>query len=477
MQVEVGGAAAHAGLSQRQFSYRQVDQQDMEDDMDVAALPLPMGDDIPFDMEDFMDVAALPLNEENNREETARLHLANIQLRPVDEETPPFAPPGPAALGMPPVTPPAPRPISPVEQAPEPLADDGDAHVGADSLSPLARRVKASIAKVKAERKLLTTNKDILQGFKCAVTYDLDTFIEENVSEHSCGKMSHQCPYCGARFWALESTQLGEYTACCKRGKIKLPPLAAPTPTVKRLLLAQDPVSKAMRSRLRTINTNVSFSSIQMNDNHQLPGRPSVPFFRMQGTSIHRIGALTPAQGVPPSFMQCFFLENSTNGITDRTGRLQDPAGISVLRAVHDEVRQYNPFILTMKANLEHFPSDAPDYHVVFSDTPPAHALGPRTYNAPTAMEVGGIVMGEPGVSDPRKVTIVSRANPPPHHLKSVRSKHSTYDPLSYTLLHMQGCQGWRIGMHTHTLMGNAWADNAAKMVTVLDYYRYLLRH
>jgi hypothetical protein len=346
-----------------------------------------------------------------------------------------------------------------------------DAEAVADGLSPLARQLKATTLAVKQERRLLLTNTDALRGAGCAVRYTIDDFREDDVSEHYCGKMCHSCPYCGARFWALESLKSGEFTRCCKRGTIKLPPLHPPTPRAKELLLANSSDLKKMKSRLRAINTNVSFSSIQMNDRN-IAGRPSVPFFRMQGTSVHSIGALLPAPGVTPSFMQCFFHENVT-GVTDRTNQLT-LAEIGVLQSIHDEVKENNPFYHQLKSIMEtNVPRDSPAYHIVMSDVPPAHALGPRTYNAPTAIEVGGIIFGEPGVSNPRQVTIQSRSLPPPNHLQFISSKHSSYDALSYTLLHMRGDQGWRMGLHTHTLIADAWQEHPSNVVSVLDFCRY----
>ena len=65
---------------------------------------------------------------------------------------------------------------------------------------------------------------------------------------------------------------------------------------------------------------------------------------------------------------------------------------------------------------------NGPEYHIVLSDAP-AHALGPRTYNAPTSIEIRGVVFGTPGVDAPRRVTFRSRAEPPPNDLKFVSSK------------------------------------------------------
>jgi hypothetical protein len=343
----------------------------------------------------------------------------------------------------------------------------------ADNFILLNQRIKDSVKKVKNERKLREVNNDVLRGQGCAVKFDLDSLQEDHVSEHYCGKMSHSCPYCGARFWALESTIKGVFTQCCKSGTIKLAPLAPPTPKVERLLIANDPTSKAMRSNLRTINSNISFTSIQMRGSH-LPGSPSVPFFRIQGSPIHYLGALNAAANETPSYMQCFFLESNSNGITDRTGRIQDNNGREVLRAIHDEVRQYNPFFINVKSKIEEIPDNEPNYHIVISDSAPPNS-GTRTYNAPTAIEVGGVIIGEPGVSQPRQVTIHSRSDPPPNHLKSISSKHPSYDPLSYALLHMRACSGWFIGMFCHkfnTRLG-VWEENRASKLTVLAFYRY----
>jgi hypothetical protein len=66
----------------------------------------------------------------------------------------------------------------------------------------------------------------------------------------------------------------------------------------------------------------ISFSSIPMADKYILSGRTSVPFFRMQGTIVHYLGAITPAEGKTPT-LRHFFLENNI-GVTDCTGWLKE---------------------------------------------------------------------------------------------------------------------------------------------------------
>jgi len=126
----------------------------------------------------------------------------------------------------------------------------------------------------------------------------------------------------------------GEFTRGCRNGTIKIPPITPPTPQVKELLIAKEPSLKQMRSQLRTFNNNISFSSIKMT-NKKIPGAPSVPYFRMQGSSIHAIGALTAAEGVEPSFMQCFFLESNSSGETVHAGHLQSVGEKSMLQSLY----------------------------------------------------------------------------------------------------------------------------------------------
>jgi len=203
-----------------------------------------------------------------------------------------------------------------------------------DVVLSLAEHVIASRIAARNERKFRETNNDSLKGKGAAVRYILDEFDENAVSEHYCGEMSHKCPYCIARYWALETVQTGEFTRCCRNGTIKIPPIAPPTPQVKELLIAKEPSLKQMRSQLRTFNNNISFSSIKMT-NKKIPGAPSVPYFRMQGSSIHAIGALTAAEGVEPSFMQCFFLESNSSGETIHAGHLQSVGEKSMLQSLY----------------------------------------------------------------------------------------------------------------------------------------------
>ena len=83
---------------------------------------------------------------------------------------------------------------------------------------------------------------------------------------------------------------------------------------------------------------------------------------------------------------------------------------------------------------METHPLNDPEYHIVLSDAP-SHALGPHTYNSPTSIEIRGVFFGTPVVDAPTRVTVRSRAEPPPNNLNFVSSKEDSYDALSYTLL------------------------------------------
>ena len=98
------------------------------------------------------------------------------------------------------------------------------------------------------------------------------------------------------------------------------------------------------------MNTTLFFSIAQMKQDN-LPGIPSVPFFRMYGTSIHCLVAMNPQEGVVPSYTQSFFLE-STNGVTDRTNNLS-VTELGILPSLNDKVKQYNPLYRNLKSITE----------------------------------------------------------------------------------------------------------------------------
>ena len=100
----------------------------------------------------------------------------------------------------------------------------------------------------------------------------------------------------------------------------------------------------------------------------------------------------------------------------------------------------------------------------------PSHALDPRTYNATTSIEIGLVVFGTPGVDAPRRVTVRSRYEPTRNHLNFVSSKEDSYDALYYTLLHMKADKGWRVGLHTHQLVGDTWLHNPNRVISALDF-------
>ena len=168
--------------------------------------------------------------------------------------------------------------------------------------------------------------------------------------------------------------------------------------------------------------------------------------------------------------MQYFFLEY-TNGVTDRTNNIY-VTELGILQSLNDEVKQYNPLYRTLKSIMETHPLNGTEYHIVLSDAP-SHALGPCTYNAPTSIEIRGVVFGTPCVDSPKRVTVRSHDETPPNHLRFVSSKEDLYDALYYTLLQMKAGKWWRVGLHTHQLVGDAWLQNHNKVISAIDFCRY----
>ena len=72
----------------------------------------------------------------------------------------------------------------------------------------------------------------------------------------SIGKMDSRCRHCNALHWIGEKqskfpSSNPQYTICCGKGKVRLPPTADPPQLICDLLTGQSPYSSNFRANLR----------------------------------------------------------------------------------------------------------------------------------------------------------------------------------------------------------------------------------
>ena len=156
--------------------------------------------------------------------------------------------------------------------------------------------------------------------------------------------MTYRCNYCNAFYWSDERnvSHPYQYTKCCNKGKIILPPISQPTPYMRRMLMnnANDIQARLFNRKARIFNNKLSFASITYNDVHQnLEGIPSM---RIQGQIYHNIGTIHPADNRIPQFLQCFFYEHENNH-----NNLNAEEWV-IMQQILQEIRENNSFFLSV---------------------------------------------------------------------------------------------------------------------------------
>jgi hypothetical protein len=97
-----------------------------------------------------------------------------------------------------------------------------------------------------------------------------------------------------------KSVRLPEFSICCAKGKVILPPLQELPPPLNILLTETDPRSYAFRQNIRMYNSALSFTSIGAKIDQQVAGTSGIYTFRIHGEMYHRIGTLLPDSETQP---------------------------------------------------------------------------------------------------------------------------------------------------------------------------------
>ena len=282
---------------------------------------------------------------------------------------------------------------------------------------------------------------------------DVTDFLERNVPEQFLTEFHAHfspfvCPHCNAYLWEKENKN-----ACCVGGKVRLPRLPPPP---DELLPLYDVRGSAFLKKARAYNNLFAMASLGCSEIRQDGFSPT---FTIQGKMYHRIGALLPSAGESPKFAQLYF-HDTENQTSNRMNTLDNLDHATVM-LIEDAIVRHNPYISSLKYGLELI-QQSPDVRLVLhadSKNRPSDSHA-RTYNLPTASEVGALLPGEnAGNLD---VILHPRDGP----LQRINTVHRSYDPLHYVLMFPRGEDGFQLGMKT----------SHGKTLTALNFYSYRFR-
>jgi hypothetical protein len=261
-------------------------------------------------------------------------------------------------------------------------------------------------------------------------------------SQLALGRMDQRCDACGALHWAAERLRsTNEYTACCKRGEVRLPQMRAPPEPLRSLLLDGGPATNDLKKHARAYKNALGMASTGLRHAPRPAHGPCC--VTVSGRPYHRISAAaTPGSGLDANFAQIYVLDQEL--ATARRRTIFEGLRPETLDALHATMAAHSPLAQAFKTVANH---DSPEAAVVFVD-PAAAGRDPNTYNRPSGREIGIIFSGDgTEARRPREARVRKRLREGGEELQNINTLSSLYEPLLMPLLYPRSEAGWCPGI------------------------------
>lgn len=297
--------------------------------------------------------------------------------------------------------------------------------------------------------------------------------FEENmpfVQQHSLGNFDQLCDHCSAVHFEGERRRDGQFTICCRAGRVIL--FSAPYEKWMRELITLS--YPGYSANMRSYNAALSFASMGCNIVTP-PGRG--PYcFQVNGQVYHTMLPLAAPQPQMRRYAQIYFLDSATQAteqrMTHRANRNLNPV---ILKAFHQYFALYNRVAQRLKTVFERMEHErigvTEQFRLLFNEDnvvrqqlPGVH---PGRLNAPTAgNEIAAVFPmnnDEEGIPDfNREFRLHRHGEAEPYRITiNVTSPH--LDAYSYALFFPRGELGW------NTNYTGANLQNTSR-VTLLQY-------
>ncbi|KAG2209025.1 hypothetical protein INT45_002605, partial [Circinella minor] len=255
---------------------------------------------------------------------------------------------------------------------------------------------------------------------------------------HSLGLMNVEYNSCHARLFIQERTSRSSlrnptFNLCCQEGAVELPQLNPTPPEVSQLLHGSDAAAIHFRTNIRAYNNALSFTSLGVNINETVANsRGGAYNFRIYGNVYHRIGSLLPAEDNRPAFAQ-IYVHNPATETANRQAVSNAQLNNTTLETLQALIHRLNPFVRSFQNIAQIARNQGIDNvrMVIRSENTPDR----RRYNAPTAEEVGIIIIDnhDENIGN-RDIVLRTRSN----QLERISEMHRFYDALQYVLIFPQ---------------------------------------
>ena len=322
-------------------------------------------------------------------------------------------------------------------------------------------------------------------------------WISLGLHRHTLGNMIHKCRKCGAMMWLDEkinkSAKFPEFSICCAKGKVILPPLQKLPSPLDILLTGNDSRSRLFKQNIRMYNSALSFTSIGVNVDQEVTGTSGVYTFRIHGEMYHRIGTLLPNSETPPQFAQ-IYIYDTDHELQNRSNATPNfNLDSTILAELQQMLHDINPYVNIFRQAgnlLRHNPSL--DLKLVITNN---RTKDSRRYNTPIASEVAAIMIGDGQETENQNRDIILQ----PHEggIQRISEIHRAYTPLHYVLMFPRGEDGWHPNIPIYNelmLPRGEWHPNiphndeileindedeaniSSKCISAMNYFAYRLQ-
>jgi hypothetical protein len=245
-------------------------------------------------------------------------------------------------------------------------------------------------------------------------------------ASHTILKKQPNCKFCKAKRFQYEFP-----TFCCMNGKTTLAPNEVPD-ELYHLFTSEEADAKSFRYMIRCYNSHFSFTSFGARIDKNLASmRDGVYTFRAHGQIYHFLDQLVHEN--EPKYLQLYFYD--TDAELDRRMERTSDLDRRIVQVLMD-ILSANPYAQTFRM-LRDVPT-LDNYRITLNASVD---LDQRTYNRPTASQVGAVWVEGNGdqTSYKRSIRVYDKNN----CARRVHCYHGCYDPLAYPLLFPNGDVGW----------------------------------
>ncbi len=302
---------------------------------------------------------------------------------------------------------------------------------------------------------------------------------------HLLGSMTIKCRSCHALLFveerAFRSTVANpQFSMCYGKGKVNLPALAEPPEPLRRLLMSRDCDAEEFRDNIRKYNNALTFTSVGAQvDRRYARGGEGHYTYRIQGELFHQMGTLLPTGDEAPNFAQLYICDPERE-LDERQVFMKrdcmrmlliissfsayclfkfffhfyftilffffcrlrrfEKLDARTLQSLQNMLHRHNPYAQLFLHARQRVQEDTAEFSIRLLAS---RVHDPQRYNAPTAEEIGALIVGggDLSIANGRDIVLQTIHGT----FQRISTLHVSYSPLHFVLLFPDGQDGWHL--------------------------------